>query len=320
MGEGSVQAQDEVFVGIDVSKKWLDVDAYPVSRVSRFPNDEAGHVQLCQALAEMQPKRIIVEATGGLESPMVANLAARCLPIFVVNPRQARDFARALGILAKTDAVDARVLARFGQAVRPDLRPIKSEAARSLEEILTRRRQLVEMVTSEQNRRLQASSKMKKEIDEHIVWLRQRILIADTDMGDAIKKSDVWQAKADILNSIPGVGDVTTRTLLAELPELGTLNRREISALVGICPFNRDSGPQRGRRRIWGGRATVRATLYMATLVATRFNSVIRSFYDRLLKAGKLKKVALVACMRKLLTIMNTMTRENTTWREAATA
>lgn len=320
MGEGSVQAQDEVFVGIDVSKKWLDVDAYPVSRVSRFANDEAGHVQLCQALAEMQPKRIIVEATGGLESSMVANLAARCLPVFVVNPRQARDFARALGILAKTDAVDARVLARFGQAVRPDLRPIKSEAARSLEEILTRRRQLVEMVTSEQNRRLQASSKMKKEIDEHIVWLKQRILIADTDMGDAIKKSDVWQAKADILNSIPGVGDVTTRTLLAELPELGTLNRREISALVGICPFNRDSGPQRGRRRIWGGRATVRATLYMATLVATRFNSAIRSFYDRLLKAGKLKKVALVACMRKLLTIMNTMTRENTTWREPATA
>lgn len=315
-----MQAQDSIFVGIDVSKKRLDVDAYPVSQAAQFPNDEAGHIQLCAALQALQPQRIIVEATGGLESGMVAHLAAAGLPVVVINPRQARDFAKAIGILAKTDAVDARVLARFGQAIRPELRPIKSEDVQKLEEVLTRRRQLVEMVTAEQNRKLQASSKMKKEIEEHIIWLKQRILLADTDMGDAIKQSDVWQAKADLLRSIPGVGDVTVRTMLAELPELGQLNRREISALVGICPFNRDSGPQRGRRRIWGGRATVRAALYMATLVATRHNSTIRAFYEKLLKAGKLKKVALVACMRKLLTIMNTMAHNKTMWNESATA
>lgn len=314
-----MQAQDSIFVGIDVSKKRLDVDAYPVSNQAQFANDEAGHIQLCAVLQSLQPQRIIVEATGGLESGIVAHLAAAGLPVVVVNPRQARDFAKALNILAKTDAVDARVLARFGHAVRPDLRPIKSEDVQKLEEVLTRRRQLVEMVTAEQNRKLQASSKMKKEIDEHVIWLKQRILLADTDMGDAIKQSDVWQAKADLLRSIPGVGDVTVRTLLAELPELGQLNRREISALVGICPFNRDSGPQRGKRRIWGGRASVRAALYMATLVATRYNSTIRAFYQKLLQAGKMKKVALVACMRKLLTIMNTMAHNKTTWNEPAT-
>lgn len=319
MGEGSMQAQDSIFVGIDVSKKRLDVDAYPVSKAAQYPNDEAGHIQLCAALQALQPQRIIVEATGGLESGMVAHLAAAGLPVVVINPRQARDFAKAIGILAKTDAVDARVLARFGQAIRPQIRPIKSDDVQKLEEVLTRRRQLVEMVTAEQNRKLQASSKMKKEIEEHIIWLKQRILLADTDMGDAIKQSDVWQAKADLLRSIPGVGDVTVRTMLAELPELGQLNRREISALVGICPFNRDSGPQRGKRRIWGGRATVRAALYMATLVATRHNSTIRAFYEKLLKAGKLKKVALVACMRKLLTIMNTMAHNKTMWNKSAT-
>lgn len=306
--------QDRIFIGIDVSKKRLDVDAYPVSKVAQFPNDEAGHLQLCATLRELNPYRIIIEATGGLERSAVAHLAAAGLPVVVINPRQARDFAKALGIMAKTDAVDARVLARFGESIKPELRPIKAEDVQKLEEVLTRRRQLVEMVTAEQNRKLQASSEMKKQIDEHITWLRQRILTTDTDMNDAIRASDAWQAKADLLRSIPGVGDVTTMTLLAELPELGHLNRREISALVGICPFNRDSGPMRGRRRIWGGRATVRATLYMATLVATRCNPTIRAFYEKLLTAGKLKKVALVACMRKLLTIMNTMASTKTKW------
>lgn len=310
--------QDSIFVGIDVSKKRLDVDAYPASSVAQFPNDEAGHLQLCAAMLELKPERIIIEATGGLERSAVAHLAAAGLPVVVINPRQARDFARALGIMVKTDAVDARVLARFGASIKPDLRPIKAEDVQKLEEVLTRRRQLVEMVTAEQNRKLQASTPMKKQIDEHIIWLKQRILIADTDMGDAIRESDVWQAKADLLRSIPGVGDVTVRTMLAELPELGQLNRREISALVGICPFNRDSGPMRGKRRIWGGRASVRSALYMAALVATRCNSTIREFYERLLKAGKLKKVALVACMRKLLTIMNTMARNQTKWTEPA--
>ena len=312
--------QDGIFIGIDVSKKRLDVDTYPVSNAAQFPNDEAGHVQLCATLQTLQPQRIIVEATGGLESSLVAHLAAARLPVVVINPRQARDFAKAIGILAKTDAVDARVLARFGYAIQPDIRPIKAEDVQKLEEVLTRRRQLVDMVTAEQNRKLQASVKMKKEIEEHIVWLKQRILIADTDMGNAIRESDVWQAKADLLRSIPGVGDVTVKTMIAELPELGHLNRREISALVGICPFNRDSGPQRGKRRIWGGRASVRAVLYMATLSAVRHNRTIRAFYEKLTNAGKLKKVALVACMRKLLTIMNTMTHNMTAWREPATA
>jgi transposase len=238
-----MQVKDEIFIGIDVSKKRLDVDAYPVSKLAQFPNDEAGHIQLCSALQELQPKRIIVEATGGLEHAVVAQLAAAGLPVVVINPRQARDFAKALGILAKTDAVDARVLARFGQAIRPDLRPIKAEEVQALEEVLTRRRQLVEMVTAETNRRLQASPKMKREIDEHIVWLKQRIMIANTDMGDAIKQSEAWQAKSDLLSSIPGVGNVTVRTMLAELPELGQLNRREISALVGDLPVQSRQRP-----------------------------------------------------------------------------
>lgn len=316
-----MQAQNDVlYVGIDVSKKGLDLDSYPSSNRAHFPNDEAGHQALVAALGLLQPALIVVEATGGLEMAMVVALASAGLPVVVINPRQARDFAKALGILVKTDEVDAHVLARFAEAVKPALRPVKADDVRELEEVLTRRRQLVDMVTAEQNRKLQVSAKMAKEIDEHLLWLKQRIKGTDTELGIAIKHSPVWQAKANLLASIPGVGKVTTVTLLAELPELGQLNRREISALVGVCPFNRDSGAYRGKRRIWGGRSTVRAVLYMATLVATRFNPTIRLYYKKLLSAGKLKKVALVACMRKLLTTMNAMVHNNTLWSATSTA
>ena len=273
-----------------------------------------GHKTLVKTLAQHHPRLIVVEATGGLEVLLTAALAAAGLPVVVINPRQSRDFAKALGILAKTDAVDARVLARFAEAVKPQVRLLKTQEIAELESVLTRRRQLVEMVTAEQNRRQRATIKIAKEIDQHIDWLKQRIKCADTDMVEAIHNSPVWQAKADLLKSVPGVGQVTLLTLVAELPELGMLNRHQICALVGICPFNRDSGKYRGKRKIWGGRASVRAALYMATLVATRHNPIIKAFYQKLLNSGKLKKVALVACMRKLLVTLNAMVQNNTLW------
>lgn len=303
-----------LYVGIDVSKKTLDLDSYPRSNRLQFLNDEQGHALLVAALVEMQPKLIVLEATGGMEAPAVAAMATAMLPVVVINPRQARDFAKAIGILAKTDQVDAHALARFAEAVKPELRPLKSSDVVELKAILTRRRQLVEMVTAEQNRRLRASGPIVKDIDAHIVWLKQRIKSVDGDMISAIKGSPVWQAKAKLLRSVPGMGQVTTVTLLAELPELGTLNRREICALVGICPYNRDSGAYRGRRSIWGGRASVRAGLYMATLVAARHNPVIKAYYEKLVHAGKLKKVALVACMRKLLVTLNAIIHDQVPW------
>ncbi len=303
-----------LYVGIDVSKKTLDLDSYPSSHPAQFLNNEDGHVHLVDALVKLQPKLIVLEATGGLESAAVVAMATAMLPVVVINPRQARDFAKAIGILAKTDQVDAHALARFAEAVKPELRPLKSSDVVELEAILTRRRQLVEMLTAEQNRRLRANGPIIKDIDAHVVWLKQRIKSVDGDMIGAIKSSPIWQAKADLLRSVPGMGQVTTATLLAELPELGKLNRREICALVGICPYNRDSGAYRGRRSIWGGRASVRAALYMATLVATRFNPVIKAYYQKLVSTGKLKKVALVACMRKLLVTMNAIMHDQVPW------
>lgn len=296
---------EDLYFGINISKNTLDVDSYPSSHPGQFSNDESGHKALVEALAGYHPRLIVVEASGGLEYLLSATLVAAGLPIVVINPRQARDFAKALGILAKTDKVDALVLARFAEAVKPQLRPLKTQEIVDLESVLTRRRQLVDMVTAEQNRRHRAPLKIVTEIDQHIDWLKQRIKGADTDMGVAIHNSPVWQAKADLLKSVPGVGQVTMLTLVAELPELGMLNRHQICALVGICPFNRDSGKHRGKRRIWGGRANVREVLYMATLVATRHNPIIKAFYQKLLNVGKLKKVALVACMRKLLVTLN---------------
>lgn len=309
-----------LYVGIDVSKSTLDLDCYPQSNPAQFSNDEEGHQRLVKALLELQPARIVVEATGGMEMPAVIAVAAAQLPIVVINPRQARDFAKALGYLAKTDQVDAHVLARFAEAVKPELRPFKSSDVMTLEGILTRRRQLVEMVTAEQNRRARAAGAIVKDIDTHIVWLKQRIKGLDGELMTAIKSSPVWQAKSDLLSSVPGIGKVAITTFLAELPELGTLNRRQICALVGICPFNRDSGKYRGKRAIWGGRSSVRSVLYMATLVATRCNPLIAAFYQKLLDAGKLKKVALVACMRKMLVTLNAMLHDQTPWTITATA
>ena len=311
------------FVGIDVSKARLDCAALvgkTVTQSKSFNNDSAGHERLLRWLqdGECQPGLIVVEATGGYESAVVAMLATAKLPIAVVNPRQARDFAKATGVLAKTDAVDARVLAQFGRAIRPQVRGPKSEELSLLEALLTRRRQLVEMITAETHRRGVATSPViARQIDRHLRWLERQVQAADDDLNGMIGKSSLMQRKLDVLTSVPGVGRVTAVALLAQLPELGGLNERQLSALVGVCPFSRDSGTMRGRRVIWGGRARVRAALYMAALVASRHNPILRTFYRRLLNNGKAKKVALVACMHKLLLILNAMIKRDQMWQPA---
>lgn len=304
----------DAYVGIDVSKAHLDVDVFPDASPVRFTNDEPGRFAACEHLLQIAPQLIVLEATGGLESPLAGLLAAKGLRVSVINPRQARDFAKALGVLAKTDQVDAAVLARFAQAIKPPVRALKSEELAGLESVLTRRRQLIEMITAESNRRGSAAPKIAKQIAKHITWLEKRLAEANDDLDSMIRSSPMWQQKAELMESVPGVGRVTATTLLADLPELGSLSRREISALVGVCPYNRDSGTRRGRRAIWGGRAQVRACLYMATVVASRCNPVIRAFYEKLVAAGKPKKVALVACMRKLLVMLNTMLKNGTPW------
>lgn len=304
----------EIHVGIDVSKSNLDVDVYPGACPQRFANDEVGRIAAVNYLCKLQPALIVVEATGGLEAVLVGQVAAAGMRVAVINPRQARDFAKAIGVLAKTDRVDAQMLARFAQAVKPQIRALKPEETVALEAVLTRRRQLVEMITSESNRLSSAAPQIAKQIRQHIAWLEKRLKEAGHDLDDMIRKSPLWQQQAQLMTSVPGVGRVTATTLLAELPELGTLSRRKISALVGVCPYSRDSGNFRGRRSIWGGRATVRAALYMAAVVASRHNPVIIAFYQRLVAAGKPKKVALVACMRKLLEILNAMLKHSTPW------
>jgi transposase len=303
-----------IYADIDVSKASLDVDTYPVSATKQFPNDDAGRTAVCAYLKSLSVCLIVVEATGGLESPLVALAASKGLAIAVVNPRQARDFAKAIGVLAKTDKVDALVLARFAEAVKPPVRALKPEEVLKLDAILTRRRQRIEMITAEGNRQASAAPKIAKQIDQHIGWLAKRLKEADDDLDNSIRSSPLWQHKAEIMQSIPGVGRVTTTSLLADVPEIGTLNRREISALIGVCPYSRDSGKSRGRRSIWGGRANVRAVLYMASLVAMRHHPVIRAFYLKLVAAGKPKKVAIVACMRKLLVTINAMIKADTPW------
>jgi transposase len=303
------------FVGIDVSKKQLDVVVRPTGEVWSAANDEPGIAELVSRLVEVSPVLVVLEATGGLQIPAVTALALRGIPIAVVNPRQVRDFAKALGRLAKTDTIDAEVLARFAEAVRPEPRPLPDEQAVQLEGLLTRRRQLVEMVTAETNR-LGACriARVRRGIEQHVAWLRKQIVDVDDELDGSIRASAVWREKDDLLRSVPGVGPVVSRTLLAELPELGRLNRKQIAALVGVAPMNRDSGTKRGHRHIWGGRAAVRGVLYMAALVAVRHNPRFKAFYQGLLRRGKLKKVALVACMRKLLTTLNAMVRAGTRW------
>ena len=310
----SEQTQER-FVGIDVSKAMLEVAIRPSGERWSVANEEAGVRELVQTLEKAAPTLIVVEATGGMQSLVVAELAAAGLPVAVVNPRQARDFAKATGRLAKTDAIDAEVLASFGQAIRPEVRELKDELTQLLTALMGRRRQIVEMLTAEKNRLASAPKAVRKEIRKHIEWLEARLKAMDGQISDTIKESPEWREKDLILRSTPGVGPVLSVSLLAGVPELGKLNRQKLAALVGVAPLNRDSGTYRGTRKVWGGRAQVRAVLYMAAVSASRANPVIRDFYQRLLAAGKKPKVALTACMRRLLCILNTMIKNGTRWR-----
>jgi transposase len=304
----------ECFVGIDVAKNTLDMRIEPAGTVLRVSYDNAGVGQICQRLTEVGPTLIVMEATGGLETRLASELAARGLPVAVVNPRQVRDFAKATGQLAKTDRIDAAVLCAFARAIRPAVRPIKDTDTRELDEWVTRRRQLVEMRVQETLRLGSASKRQQKSLQAHIAWLDKRIEEIDIDLSARLRKSDVWRAKDDLLRSIPGIGAVTSRTMLAKCPEVGQLNRREIAALVGLAPLCDDSGKHRGKRFIWGGRADVRAVLYMAAVSAIRCNPIIKAFAERLKKAGKPAKVVIVACMHKLLTIINAMIKNRSPW------
>ncbi|GFO65711.1 IS110 family transposase [Geomonas paludis] len=303
--------------GIDVSKENLDLFVIPLGVSQRFVNDESGCNQLVKVLAELAPSRVIFESTGGLEMLAAGIASAASLPVVIVNPRQIRDFAKACGLLAKTDKLDAKVIALFGQKIEPDIRPLKDEPAQELSALISRRRQLVEMLTAEKNRLSAAPKSVRDGIIRHIEWLEEQIRSYDDDISRFIQSSPMWKAKGEILTSVKGIGPVTAATLLAALPELGSVTRQQISALVGLCPYNRDSGRVKGKRSIWGGRAAVRCVLYMAALAAVRFNPTIKVFYDRLRNAGKVHKVAITATMRKLLVILNAMLRDNQPWSDS---
>jgi len=307
-----------MFIGIDVAKSELVVATQPGSEPWAVPNDESGVRALVARIASLRPTLIVVEATGGFETLCVAALGAAGLPIVIVNPRQVRDFAKATGQLAKTDRIDAQVIALFADRVRPEVRALPDEAARNLEAVITRRRQLIEMLIAERNRLGLATGShqrpVKQSLKKHIAYLERELKMTDTDLAQLVRESPAWRDKDDLLQSVPGIGPVVSHTLLAELPELGQLDRRAIAKLVGIAPMSRDSGVWRGRRTIQGGRATVRTALYMAALVATRRNATIRTFYQRLIANGKPKKLALIACARKLLTILNQLIRTATPW------
>jgi transposase len=302
---------NEVFVGIDVAKDTLEVATTHGERLNTA-NSEEGYKKIEEFLLPFNCALIVVEATGGYELPVVEYLAVRAFPLAVVNPRQVRDFAKAIGVLAKTDKIDATAIARFASAVRPEPRPLKDRQARQLDALITRRRQLVEMITAEKNRLIPAGEWVKPDIKATIVWLTASLEKINKDIEDLIRKSPLWCEKESLLLTFPGVGPVTTCSLLCELPELGSLNRRKIGALAGVVPFNRDSGKIRGKREIWGGRSYLRSVLYMATLSAIRCNVVIKHLYNRLVARGKFHKVAMVACMRKVLNILNAMIKTKT--------
>ena len=306
--------EEAVCIGVDVAKSTLDVAVTDSEEARQFANDDKGISQAVSYIAGLKPMMIILEATGNLEMPLAAALQADRLPVVVINPRQVRDFARATGALAKTDTIDARILALFGARVKPEIRPLPDKNARDMRSLLTRRRQLVEMLTAEHNRLFQTHEDIRLGIEAHIKWLEKTLSDINDDLERRIKRSPSWLEKDNLLKSVPGVGKVVSSSLLIELPELGKLNRRKIAALVGVAPLNRDSGTMRGRRTVWGGRAKLRSTLYMAALVASRHNPIIAAFYQRLVNAGKAKKVALVACMRKLLIILNAMMRTMSAW------
>jgi len=305
-----------ITVGIDISKAHLDVYVYPAADRFRVTYDQGGIGQLIEKLKPWRDEAtLILEATGGLEVAITAALGVAGFHVCVVNPRQVRDFARALGRLAKTDRIDAEVLALFGDRVRPEPRPLPDAALRALEAQVSRRRQLVDMLTAEGNRLGQAADgDVRKQIQRHIRWLERELKGVDTDLGDTIRRTPLWRAKDKLMRSVPGVGRVTSFTLLAGFPQLGTLQGKQAAALGGLAPFNVDSGRFTGYRRIWGGRAHVRTVLYMAALSAIRWNPAIRRFYQRLVQAGKAKKVALIACARKLLVILNAILRDQQPW------
>ena len=302
------------FVGIDVSKAQLDVAVRPTGKRWTLPYDQTGIEGLIPQIVDLEPALVLLEATGGLELPLVAALAAAALPVVVVNPRQVRDFAKATGTLAKTDTLDAGVLAHFADAVRPEVRPLKDAETQVLNSLTARRRQVMTILVSEKNRLGTAIGAVSPRIEAHIAWLEQELSDLDKGLRQTLRRSPVWREKDDLLRTVPGVGEQISLTLLANLPELGTLNRRQVAALVGVAPYNRDSGALRGKRAVWGGRSRVRAVLYMGALVASRHNPAIRDFYQRLLAAGKPKKVALVASMRKLLIILNGMLKHGSPW------
>jgi transposase len=309
---------EQIFVGIDVSKERLDVHVRPSGEAFAVARDGEGLSALVERLRVLAPALIVSEATGGFEQVLAGALGSAGLPVVVVNPRQIRDFARALGRLAKTDRLDAEAIALFAERVRPELRPLPDEQARLLGELVARRRQVIEMIVAEGNRARQLESRrLKKRIERHRAILQEELSEIECELDDTIRGTPIWRESEDLLKSAPGVGNILARTLIADLPELGTLDRKKIAALVGVAPFNRDSGMLRGRRTVWGGRASIRTALYMAALVATRHNPVIASFYRRLLAAGKPKKLALTACMRKLLTILNAMLRDGKPWQHA---
>jgi transposase len=303
------------FVGIDVAKDRLDVHLRPAGEAFALGRDGAGLEALVVRLRALAPALVVLEATGGFEVAVAGALAAAGLPLVVVNPRQIRDFARATGRLAKTDRLDAEAIARFAEAVQPAPRPLPSVAAQALGELVARRRQLVEMIISEGQRRRQTRDpRLQRRLEAHLAWLQKELSTLERDLDDAIRGTPAWRATEDLLASVPGIGKTSARTLIAELPELGSLDRRKIAALVGLAPINRDSGTFRGRRMVMGGRANVRTALYMPTLTAIRHNPALQALYQRLIGRGRPAKVAITACMRKLLVILNAILRDHRPW------
>ena len=308
----------ERFIGIDVSKDSLDVHTLPDGNAFTFANDPDGIKALCKKFSKIRPELIVIEATGGLQIPVATALSLKKFPVAVVNPRQVRDFAKALGRLAKTDKIDAEILALFGRQIRPEARPLKDAQAQELSAFMSRRNQLLGMLVMEKNRLSRSCGSVKLDIEKNIDWLEERLSEINTHLGTLVRSSPFWREQDDLLRSVPGVGEVLSTAILSNLPELGKLNRRAIAALVGVAPMNCDSGKFRGKRQIWGGRSNLRSILYMAIMTAIRFNPVIRDFYRRLTEAGKPHKVAAVASMRKLVTILNAMVRSGQPWAHCA--
>jgi len=309
------------WIGIDVSKRKLDIYIRPTGKLFQVGNNVIDIISLLTQLKAYRVELVIVESTGGMERLVHTILAKAGLPIVVINPKRVRDFAKATGKLAKTDKLDAQTLAHFAEAIRPDVRAMATDETQDLQELVTRRQQLVEMLSAERNRRSSArSDKSRDDIDSHIEWLKERIKSLDSDIQSHMEQSQSWQQQVKLLESVPGIGTVTASILIALLPELGQLDRKQIAALVGVAPMNFDSGQMQGKRLITGGRAAVRSALYVATLVATRHNPVIKAFYERLVGTGKAKKVALIACLRKLLVILNAMIKHQQDWQPPATS